>query len=410
MKFFPFLLLIFPLAAKPLEIPAHSAYVSPDPDAAVVRENQPIREWNDATQSISWYGIIKHPGDLDAAVEVTLPKGRDVLLAMTVEGKNRVAMVKGNDAVQVVRFGSFAVGEKGYKEFRLRAKGSKPLGDIGKLILDGPATREAHFNLKERRNSASVHLSYPQPKGVDVAGFYCEAIGIEDPLATYYMTCGWHRGYFGMQVNGPNERRIIFSVWDSGGEPVSRDKVAAEDRVTLIGKGEGVHSGDFGNEGTGGHSHLKYMWKTGSLQRFYVTAKPVDETHTIYTGYWFHPDTSKWMLISSWRAPKEGKYMHGLYSFSENFGGASGHLVRKANFGNQWIVDKDGKWIEVTEASFSHDETGKTDRLDRFMGVENGMFFLNQGGFTDDFTPYGKKFTLPNGKAPVDMELPVVRE
>lgn len=30
----------------------------------------------------------------------------------------------------------------------------------------------------------------------------------------YYMACGWHRGYLGMQVNSPTERRIIFSVRD----------------------------------------------------------------------------------------------------------------------------------------------------------------------------------------------------
>jgi hypothetical protein len=140
--------------------------------------------------------------------------------------------------------------------------------------------------------------------------------GIEDPVATYYMACGWHRGYFGMQVNSATERRIIFSVWDSGGEAVSRSKVADTNRVMLMGKGAGVNSGDFGNEGTGGHSHLVFPWKTGEKQRFIVTAKPVDATHTIYAGYYFRPDQQEWMLISSWKAPKEGGYLRGLYSFS----------------------------------------------------------------------------------------------
>ena len=45
------------------------------------------------------------------------------------------------------------------------------------------------------------------------------------PLWTYFEACGWHRGYFGMQVNSPTERRIIFSVWDSGREAVDRGKV-----------------------------------------------------------------------------------------------------------------------------------------------------------------------------------------
>ncbi len=80
---------------------------------------------------------------------------------------------------------------------------------------------------------------------------------------------------------------------DSGDEAVSRDKVADDNRVKLVDKGEGVYTGDFGNEGTGGHSHLKVMWKTGEKQRFVVTAKPVDKTFTIYSGYWYRNDEQK---------------------------------------------------------------------------------------------------------------------
>ena len=251
-----------------------------------------------------------------------------------------------------------------------------------------------------------MHLAYPSPKGTNVAAFYCELTGVEDPVATYYMACGWHRGYFGMQVNSKTERRIIFSVWDSGGEGVDRNKVADTNRVTLTGKGEDVSSGDFGNEGTGGHSHLVYPWKTGEKQRFLVTAQPTNGTFTIYSGYWFHPDEKKWMLISSWRAPKDGSWLRGLYSFSENFGGSNGHLQRKALYGNQWIRTDKGDWQELTTASFSHDPTGKSDRLDRFMGVERGEFFLSQGGFIPGFTKFGEKFTRPAlGQIPV-IQLP----
>ena len=230
--------------------------------------------------------------------------------------------------------------------------------------------------------------------------------GLEDPVWTYYMACGWHRGYFGMQVNSPTERRIIFSVWDSGQEAKDRNRVAAEDRVTLVAKGEDVISGDFGNEGTGGHSHWIYPWKTGQTQRFVVTARPTDPSHTIYSGYYFHPEKGKWILISSWRAPKEGGYLHGLYSFSENFGGANGHLRRKALFGNQWVRTATGQWSELTTASFSHDPTGRSDRLDRFMGLEKGQFFLSHGGFEPGFTKYGDKFERPAaGRAPLDFNL-----
>ena len=51
-----------------------------------------------------------------------------------------------------------------------------------------------------------------------------------------------------------------------------RNKVSDENRVQFVRKGEGVYTGDFGNEGTGGHSHLKYPWKTGRNERFLAAA------------------------------------------------------------------------------------------------------------------------------------------
>jgi hypothetical protein len=178
-----------------------------------------------------------------------------------------------------------------------------------------------------------------------------------------------------------------------------------------MGKGDGVYSGDFGNEGTGGHSHLKYMWKTGEKQKFIVTAEPVEKTFTIFSGYWFHPERKEWMLISSWKAPKEGGYLRGLHSFSENFGGHNGHLLRKARYGNQWIRTADQKWAELTTATFSHDPTGKSDRFDRYMGVEERQFFLSHGGFLDGYCDFGDKFDRPaTGKAPADLKLPAIEQ
>ena len=113
------------------------------------------------------------------------------------------------------------------------------------------------------------------------------------------------------------------------------------------------------------------------------------------------------MLISSWNAPKDGQYLHGLYSFCEDFGGDNGQLHRKALYGNQWYRTSDGQWHEQTVATFSHDPTGRADRLDRFMGVEDGQFFLSTGGFLPGYTRFGAEFTRPaTGQAPADLDLP----
>ncbi len=393
------------LGADRLQIPAHTAYLSPDVRGARVSDRSGITGWDDPAVKVLWFGQINTAGRLSCSVALRLPPDTTSTLRLTVAGQSRDATVQDEEA----NFGTFDIGETGYHCFSLESLNppGEPAGDLEALLLDGPATKDAHFNLKPRRNAASVHLVYPVDRETQVAAFYCEMTGLEDPLWTYYMACGWHRGYFGMQVNSPTERRIIFSVWDSGSEAIDRDKVADDDRVKLVAKGEGVYSGDFGNEGTGGHSHLKYMWKTGERQRFIVTAEPVDETHTIYSGYYFRPDQKRWMLISSWNAPKEGGYLRGLYSFSENFGGANGHLLRKALYGNQWIRTVEGRWVELTTAAFSHDATGKADRRDRFMGIEDGQFFLSHGGFVEGFTEYGQRFTRPaTGNPPTEIVLP----
>jgi hypothetical protein len=395
-----------------LRVPAFTAYTLPGADAARISERSGVTRWTDPSVTVNWYGHFQETGAVTARLVLRLPADAESSLRLSVGGTSRDVVARGGGADQpvTVDFGRFSVPTAGYQRLVLESRNpaGRPFGDLDALLLDGPALEGAHFNLKERRNAASVHLAYPVAQGTNIAAFYCEVTAVEDPTTTFYMACGWHRGYFGMQVNSPTERRIIFSVWDSGGEAVDRAKVADEDRVKLMGKGDGVFSGDFGNEGTGGHSHLKYLWKTGETQRFLVTAQPTNTTQTVFSGYYFHPDRRDWMLISSWRAPKEGGWLRRPHSFSENFWGSSGHVVRKARYGNQWIRTDAGQWIELTTATFSHDPTGKADRLDRFMGVEDGRFFLSHGGFIQGFTAFGEKFTRPPlGQPPADL-LPLV--
>lgn len=408
LSFFLCLAVSTQIARAEMRIPAFTAYLSPDVSGAQVSPESGITEWQDPALKVLWFGELKTNGPLDCSVALRLTKGATTKLSLVVDGQQHEAIVTGAGTNLVIaHFGAFEIHHTGYQQFTLSSLNDRhqPCGDIDALLLDGPAVRDAHFNLDPRRNAASVHLAYPVAKEVKVAAFYCEMTALEDPIWTYYMACGWHRGYFGMQVNSPTERRIIFSVWDSGNEGVDRSKVAENDRVSLVAKGEGVFSGDFGNEGTGGHSHWVYPWKTGEKQRFLITAKPVDATHTIFAGYYFLSGKREWRLISSWRAPKDGGYLHGLYSFSENFNGDNGHLRRKALYGNQWIRTGKNEWIELTTASFSHDPTGKTNRLDRFMGVEKGEFFLSHGGFVPGFTPFGEKFTRSAiGQPPTDIK------
>ena len=390
-----------------LRVPACTAYAEPDPEAVEISPEQGITGWTDPKVKLLWFGDFKHSGSLTASLLLRVVPGAEFRLRFTLAGSSREILARSASTNHMtVSLGAFEIPKPGYYSLKLESLNSpgKSAPDVEAIVLDGAGAAEAHFNLKPRRNAASVHLSYPAGGLTNIDAFYCEVTAQADPVWTFYMACGWHRGYFGMQVNSATERRIIFSVWDGGHESVDRDKVKAEDRVQLLAKGDGVDAGDFGNEGTGGHSHLIFPWRTGETQRFLVTAQPVDNTHTIFSGYFFDPDKKRWRLITSWRAPKDGGYLHGLHSFSENFGGANGHQRRKALYDNQWIRTADGQWHELTTATFSHDLTGKADRLDRFMGLEGGKFFLSQGGFLPESSRYGEKFDRPpSGKPPTDL-------
>ena len=299
-----------------------------------------------------------------------------------------------------IAIGELEIKKAGYYTIQIipLSSGSGKYIDLQALILKGAAVENIHFNSEPRKNSSSVHLSYPVASDKNVEWFYNEVTvpaGF-DHLQSYYMACGFGKGYFGIQVNSEVERRVIFSIWDSSNEAVDRNKVLLEDKVRLVKKGSDVVTGDFGNEGTGGHSHLIWNWSTGKKYRFLVHAKP-ENANTTYTGYFFDPDKGEWMLISSWIAPKDGKYLNHLYSFIENFWGTNGNLERKALYSNQWVCTSTGEWIELTKATFTHDPTGNKMRLDYGANVDPAGFYLWNGGFKEGTAKSGQSFDREKG-------------
>ena len=231
-------------SASTLRVPAFTAYLSPDPEAAEVSEERGITGWKDKYQYVVWYGYIKTPGKLALSLQARSPVKAVSRLRLTVAGQSTENTIigAGSDIPLTFRFGEVNIHSPGYYAFILQglSKDGKTFGDLEALLLNGPAVEGAHFNMKERRNAASVHLGYPFPAETKATWFYNEVTVKTDPIWSYYMACGFKRGYFGIQVNSPTERRVIFSVWDSGNEAVDRNKVDADNRVQLLAKGEGV--------------------------------------------------------------------------------------------------------------------------------------------------------------------------
>ena len=391
-----------------LHVPAFTAYSEPDAEALRIGRRG-LTNWTQADEQLVWYGKLNSSGKLRVGVKVRLPALERAKYTLTF-GKRILrgeAVGAANMSPVGVDFGAIDVSEAGYFRFALRGmeKSASTYGNVDELVLSGAAAVGARFNtIEAQRGAPSVHLRYEVPAGAKVEWFYNEVTGKTDPLWSYYMACGWHRGYFGMQVNSPTERRIIFSVWDSGKEGVDRNKVGDDDKVKLIARGEGVFADSFGNEGTGGHSHLVYNWKTGRTYRFLVSAKP-EGTATVYSGYFYFPEKRKWGLIARFRAPKDGAYLHGLYSFDEDWNSPNGQRKRLAEFGRQWVKTEDGAWTELTHAVFTH--TGKESRTDYDAGAVGSRFFLRGGGFEDGSVKYRDSVLRPgSGKPPKDIVLP----
>lgn len=385
------------LPAQTARIPAYTGYAVPaEPDESDLFSVEKGLHWTDARQVISYSFYVSKAGKLVIQLEAKNAVAGSQLV-MSFNEKARLLNIPAGKDFQKLPAGVFEVKDSGFYTLRFKAltKAGKTVADIRSIELSGTAT-DIHFNPKPRRNAASVHLRYPLPDTVKAVAFYNEITIPEgsDLLHSYYMACGFARGYFGIQVNGPAERRVIFSVWDSGNEAVDRNKVADSNKVQLQAKGDGVIANDFGNEGTGGHSHWVYNWKAGVTYPFMVTALPDSATRTtIYTGYFFIPELQQWKLIASFKAPHDGKALRNLYSFNENFVGVNGQLYRKALFGNQWVQRENGSWKELTQSSYSYDATGKAgDRIDYGGGVENGNFYLWNGGFRKANAVYGQVF------------------
>jgi hypothetical protein len=268
--------------------------------------------------------------------------------------------------------------------------------DVESITLSGAATRDATFVPNNEgnffywgRRGPSVHLNYPLPEGANAEWFYNEVFvpSGQDVIGSYFMADGFAQGYFGMQVNSSTERHILFSIWS----PFQTDdptKIPDSQRIVLLAKGPNVHAGEFGNEGSGGQSYLNYPWRAGNTYRFLVHAQPQEHNTTVFTAWFFAPEENKWRLIASFRRPQTHTWLTGLHSFLENFEPAMGNKTRLVLFDHQWIRTDQGKWMPLTKARFTGDNTARKGyRMDYAGGIKGTSFYLQNCGFFSDYTP-----------------------
>lgn len=244
------------------------------------------------------------------------------------------------------------------------------------------------------RRGPSVHLGYEIPVATAIEYYYNEVTVPKgsDLVGSYFMANGFAEGYFGMQVNGAQERRVLFSVWS----PFNTDnpnEIPEEQKIVLVKKGAAVHTGEFGNEGSGGQSYMRYDWKAEQTYKFLLRGRPVANNYTEYTAWFFAAEEGEWKFIAQFLRPATSTYLKRFHSFLENFIPAQGDLERQVNFSNQWVRDVQGNWHACEKAKFTADATArKTYRMDYGGGTVNGAFYLRNCGFFSDYTAIDSKF------------------
>ncbi|WP_264551627.1 DUF3472 domain-containing protein [Flavobacterium sp. N2038] len=417
--FFAFLLVSFsnkkdsnPNTKTTVSIPlAGNAFSSKHVEGSNTITDNGIENWTNTAEFFTVYFRVSKPGTFQITVEESVEVSGKSELEFSIQNESKKILFTTSKKAVVV--GNWTINHEGY--VALKIKGISKTGDrfpsISRLTVSGTdydgkiayvPNNEGNFYHWGRRGP-SVHLNYQVPENTNAEWYYNEVTvpKNEDKIGSYFMANGFGEGYFGIQVNSATERRILFSVWSpfTTDDP---DSIPDDQKIKMLKKGENVHSGEFGNEGSGGQSYMKYNWKAGITYKFLLHGTPQKNNSTNYTAYFYAPELKKWLLIASFNRPQTNTYLKRFHSFLENFVPEQGNLSRKVLFNNQWICDEKGNWTEINSARFTTDNTGaKEYRMDFAGGLEKNSFYLKDGGFFNDYTTPKTIFTRPlNHKKP----------
>ena len=374
---------------------AGNAFITSGDAGAVINERG-LAGWSNPDAVASTYFRVAEAGSVQVALDASLADGGNSTIRVKINGTPFDVKLAGKER-KTYAVGTVNVAAAGYVKVDLQglSRVKATFGDVAALkVTAGAALAYANdpANYYWSRRGPSVHMGYTVPANTEY--FYNEMtipVG-QDTIGSYFMANGFGQGYMGIQVKSPAERWILFSVWDA-------DNGA---KTTLVSKGAGVVDNAFGGEGTGGQTYLSYNWVAGTTYRFITRARPDGNGGSDYSAWFFAPETGKWRYIATWKRPAISTYLTGVHSFLENFIDTKGYTERRVQFGNQWARNVSGTWTEVTAGRFTGDATAtNAQRMDYAGGLENGRFYLHNGGFFADYVKTSQNFTRPaTGQAP----------
>lgn len=392
-----------------------NAYVTTPADWAHVTDRG-IRGWASPQTVVSAFFHINQPQTITLSLR---GRGHATML-MTCGGEKQTVDF---DSDESTLLGSLKVNIEKAGYVRVDLQGVERTGerfadisDVVVTLTDGRIACVKDFENYWGRRGPSVHMNYRLPKGEDYEWFYNEVTVPQEgeTLGSYYMAAGFGEGYFGMQYNSPTERRVLFSVWSPFDTQNPRD-IPEDKRIRMLRHGPDVHIGEFGNEGSGGQSYLRYPWQAGHTYSFLMHVCPDGKGNTLYTAYFLAPEEGKWRLIAEFLRPNTDTWYTHAHSFLENFIPTQGYLTRAVRFTNQWARTRSGKWVRPVSAGFTHDATGRAGvRLDYAGGLtpDGSALYLQMGGFFDQNVAHGTRFPLPayDGQKPPKLNFKALKK
>lgn len=297
-----------------------------------------LGNWTNAGTVTSVYFRIGQIGQVNVALVASLTGSNSSTIKVSVNGTPFTVNLSGTQS-KTYTVGTINLTTPGYVKVDLQgiSKTGGYYGDVSAIKVGGSASMtgmnyaDDATNFYWSRRGPSVNMAYVTPANTEY--FYNEVtvpVG-QEKIGSYFMANGFKEGYFGMQVNSPSERRVLFSVWDP-----------SVGKTALARKGPGVVDNSFGGEGTGGQSYLVFNWSAGSTYKFLTRATPDTSGNTVYSAWFYAPELQTWRFIASWIRPNTNTYLVGMYSFVENFIDTNGYLERKAHFSNQWARNTAG--------------------------------------------------------------------
>ena len=382
-------------------------YPANERDTVTVIDSLGLSAWSNPAQSIRVYFYPTQTGILNLSLRLHSPTEGAELEVSDQQGQKRVRIPVPKSTENIdLPVGSFMIDSGGYHYFEISGirKSGTFFPGIQSVVLSGATAATIQYNTSDYRGAASTHLRYQAPVDSGIAWFYTE-VNIppgRDADNAYYETNGFADGYMGIQVNSPTERRIIFSVW-SNFKTDDPKQIPADYAVRLLKKGsDSVVAEDFGNEGSGGHSHLVFPWKNGTTYKLLVGAKVAGD-HTIFSGYYYDEQTSSGNLLAQWDKSKTGgRLLSRMYAFVENFG-PNGNDYFEGRYGNQWVYTTAGHWMEITRCQFTTTASSdKHPRYDYGAGIAGNWFYMFTGGFKkmNNLLPKSMLERRPGQKAP----------